>query len=449
MVLPALLPLCLVLQTPVQAEVPSAPQVRVEKGTPLLLRSDARVRMKPGQVVHARLVFDVYAGTLLVLPKGTAFEGEVTGLTPDRAHRTQARLRGDLTPFATPVLAFKRATLPDGRSVALPLEAAHDGAPLLNLAPPPPRKGGLIRQQYEQAWAMAKDRIAVVTGPDKRDRLVDLLYTQLPYHPQVIARETTWSTETTDAIELSAESETQSRTTAEAVQQSSRTSGEPGRSPAEWTLEANLEQTLSSRDVHVGQAITAVVATPVFHEDGSVAVPQGSVLDGSVTRAKRARWFGRGGDLRFDFHQIQLPDETRRRSVQTTIVGVTSTGASNLAIDSEGGTRTKPQDKLVVPAILFALASRPLDRDHGDSGFGKSAVASNSLGVAGFIVGTAGGWRNVAAGIGYYGTALSVWNRWVKRGSEVSFAKQTRLVLRTSMRRSEPMGTEHRDGSAK
>jgi len=58
-----------------------------------------------------------------------------------------------------------------------------------------------------------------------------------------------------------------------------------------------------------------------------------------------------------------------------------------------------------------------VDKDDGASGaFGKNAVASNSLGVIGFIVGTAAGQRNIAACIGYYGAAISIYERWIKRG---------------------------------
>lgn len=414
----------------------TAPTVTLAAGTPLFVRGDARVRMRVGQAVRGHLVFDVYAGNTLVLPKDSVVVGEVTSLAPDRAHRLQARLRGDFTPFATPVVLFTRAMLPDGRAVNLPLDAAHDGAPLLNLTPPAAHRGGFLKQGYNTVLTMAKDRIHVVTGPDKRDRLVDFLYTQLPDHPQFIAKGTAWTAEVTKDTEMPGETDAASQLAAAAVQ---KDAVDAVKAPSGWVIEANLKQALNSKDVKMGDAITAVVATPVFNPDGTVAVPEGARLDGSVTKVRAARRFGRGGDLRFDFRQMQLPDDDRRQNVQTSIVGVSATGDSGLALDSEGGTKPKPKDKLAVPAILFALASRPLDRDHGDNGFGKSAVASNSLGVVGFIVGTAGGWRNVAAGIGYYGTALAVWNRWIKKGSEVSFAKNTRLVLRTSVRRSEPL----------
>ncbi len=92
-----------------------------------------------------------------------------------------------------------------------------------------------------------------------------------------------------------------------------------------------------------------------------------------------------------------------------------------------------------MPFTLLVLAARPLDVDRGDGtsgAFGKDAVASNSLGVIGFIIGTAAGQRNIAAGFGYYGAAISIYERWIKRGREVNFPRDTRLVLQTTPRHS-------------
>ncbi len=435
MLFPCLLCAGVLLQNEQIALAP-AQEVALAIGTPLFIRGDARIRMRVGQPVHGHLLFDVYAGTTLALPRGSEIDGEVTSLTPDHLHRAQARLRADFTPFSTPVVQFTHVVLPDGRAFDLKMEPARDGAPLLNLAPPAKRQGSLFRQGYQQVVAMAKDRIHVVTGPDKRDRFMDLLYTQLPAHPQFIAKGTAWSTETMSLSQVPSASGELSRETADKVQLPNAAGGT--NAGQGWLIEANLTEQLNSKDLRTGQAITAIVATPVFNTDGTVAVPQGSVLEGSVTKVKAARSWGRGGDLRFDFHQLQLPDDDRKRNVQTSVVGVASTGDSGLMLDSEGGTRPKPKDRLAVPAILFALASRPL-HDHDHHALGRNAVASNSLGVIGFIVGTAGGWPSVAAGIGYYGTALSVWNRWIKHGTDVNFAKDTRLMLRTSVRRSEPL----------
>ena len=69
----------------------------------------------------------------------------------------------------------------------------------------------------------------------------------------------------------------------------------------------------------------------------------------------------------------------------------------------------------------------------------KNAAGSNAIGVIGFAVGTAARQPNLAAGIGFYGAALSIYERWLRRGKEVAFAKDTRVVIQTTGRRSAAM----------
>ena len=130
--------------------------------------------------------------------------------------------------------------------------------------------------------------------------------------------------------------------------------------------------------------------------------------------------------------------------MQASIAGMDAPAGANLELDSEGNAKPKAQDKVVVPLLLLALAAQPLDRDGhhgGDGSFGKNAVASNALGMVGFLVGTAGGSPYVASGIGYYGSALSIYNRWVKHGEETSFQRHTRVTLDTTVRQTQMLHT--------
>jgi hypothetical protein len=72
----------------------------------------------------------------------------------------------------------------------------------------------------------------------------------------------------------------------------------------------------------------------------------------------------------------------------------------------------------------------------------RLTAATQSLGILGFIIGTAAGQRNIAAGIGYYGAAISIYERWIKRGREVTLSCDTRLLLQIRPRCSfEPSAT--------
>jgi hypothetical protein len=381
--------------------------------------------MRVGQPIRAQLIYPVYIDNTLVLPTKTIVTGTVTALNSNHTRRISARLRGDFTPFNTPIVRFTGIILADGSTLPITTGTATDGAPIYRLVAPPPRKGGFIHQRWDDGVQILRDKLAIITGPDKRDRLVQLLYTQLPYHPQRIEKGTAWTVETSEPISFSP----QTAATPEPPPPTTKDD------TSSWIIQAYLGEQLSSASSKSGQEIKATVAEPIYNPDHTIAVPQGATMVGAVTQAKPARRFGRAGALHFDFRQLILPSGTTQ-NVQASLTGADSAAGQNLALDSEGQVKPKPQDKLLVPFILLTLAARPLDYDHGDNGFGKSAGASNSLGVIGFIVGTAAGQRNIAAGIGYYGAAISIYERWIKRGRDVSFARDTRLVLQTTPRHS-------------
>lgn len=401
-------------------------------GTPLPVQIENHLPMRVGQPIVAQLIYPVYVDDTLVLPSKTTVTGTVTALRPNHSRRITSRLRGDFTPFDTPVVHFTSITLADGSTIPISTDTATDGAPIYRLVAPPPPKGGVVHQEWDNGLQMFRDRLAVITAPDKRDRLVQFLYTQLPYHPQRIAKNTAWTVETAEPVSILPQQAGSVTLAPPPSPEAAPTSGEISQS---WIIQAYLDECLNSATSRVGQEIKATVAVPIYNPDHTVAVPQGATMIGHVTQAKPARMFGRAGALQFTFNQITLPTGTR--NVQATLAGADSAAGQNLALDSEGQVKPKPHDKLLVPFTLLVLAARPLDEDAGASGaFGKEAVASNSLGVIGFIVGTAAGERNLAAGIGYYGAAISIYERWIKRGHEVSFTRDTRLVLQTTPRRS-------------
>jgi hypothetical protein len=379
--------------------------------------------MRVGQPIRAELIYPVYADNTLVLPANTMLEGTVTGLRSDHSRRVTARLRGDFTPFVKPIVRFDSIRLNNGTIIPVATSTATDGAPIYRLVAPPPRKGGFIRRQFDNGIQILRDQLAFFTAPGRRDRFTQLLYTQLPYHPQRIEKGTAWTVETAEPLTIA------SQPAPSAVGKSTDSST--------WIIQAYLVDGLSSTTSGSGQAIRAVVAEPIYNADHTIAVPEGATLLGAVTEAKPARRFGRSGVLHFNFRQLILPGGATQ-NVQAAITGADSAGGQDLVMDSEGQVKPKPQDKVLVPLLLAALAASPLhqDRDDGDLElFRKNAGASNSIGLVGFIAGTASGSANLAAGFGSYGAALALYNRWIKRGREVAFAKDTRIVVQTTPRR--------------
>jgi hypothetical protein len=308
-------------------------------------------------------------------------------------------------------------------------DSAKDGVPILRLSPAPgQKKTSLISRQIAQEKQRVKDAVAQITAPGRGDRLVQFIYTQLPYHPERIEARTAWMVELAQPLNLRMMNPPQNQQKADP----------PGSAVAtEWRLRAYLQETISSSNTKSGDTFQALVAEPVLNAEHAVVVPQGSILVGEITQAKPARSFGRQGKLRFRFRQLKLPTGFTQ-PVEGTLAGVDTNKSANLQIDPEGGIAPKPQNRVLLPLVLTVLAGRGLDND--GSQVANGAVASNGLGIVGRIVGIAASSRNVAAGIGFYGAALAIYDSFLARGHNVVFVKNTRIEVTTTPGRS-PMST--------
>ncbi len=416
--------------------------VTLPAGTQLPVSVPKHLPLKVGEPIRAALLYPVYQDDKLVLPAKTFVNGTVVSLTPDHALRVKARLRGDFTPYRTPVVRFDSIEEPTG-PVAIETGTATDGAPIYKVVPAPAAKGGIAGEFLRIGVQHVKDTIAIITGPEKGDRFMQFIYHQLPWHPQRIQTATAWTVETSAAVTLdpiaapvavaAASGPAKGRHGAPVATETSETR-------PKWLIEAYLDEGISSETSKANQKIHATVAEPVMNADGSVAVPQGSVLSGTVSQAKPALSFTRTGVLRFSFTEITFPGQDAQ-AVRTTLAGADTSSGSQLAMDSEGEVKEKPRDKLLIPVVLLALAARPLDRDGGQEHhmFSKDAVASGSLGLVSFIVGTAARQPYLAAGLGYYSAAISIYPRFFAKGQKITFPKDTRIIVQTTAMRGAAM----------
>jgi hypothetical protein len=380
--------------------------------------------MRAGETVRAQLIYPVYSGDQIVLPARTTVIGTVLRLTPNHDARVHSRFNGDFTPYQIPVVHFDQIVLDNGTAISIQTDTVTDGAPLLRLTAPAPRKGGLIRRQWDNGMEMLHGQVSLITAPEKGDRLLQLFYHQLPYHPQRVETGTSWTIETANPITFPSQP-----SSSPAPEAAAAASADANRS---WTIQAYLESRLSSQNATAGDSIKALVAEPVYNQDHTIAIPQGAILIGAITKASPARSFSRAGKLGFDFRQVILPDG-QTKNVQSALKGVDAASAANLAMDSEGKVAPKPQDKVVVPLILLLLATRPLDDDGGLQA-GRNFVGANGFGLATRVIAIASGSSQLSTGIGAYGTALSVYRRWIAHGTEVTFARDTRIVLEATPR---------------
>lgn len=434
---------CALLPTPGAAAQDSG--ATLPAGTPLPVKISRQLRMKKGEPVRAELLYPVYANNHLLMPAGTPVLGSVIELRSDHVRRVHAILGGDFTPFRIPVVRFTGVVLPDGTTLPLSAEPATDGAPIFRAVSPPPSHGGLFHQEIHAGLTIARDDLHQFLGPDKGPRLVQFIYSQLPYHPQRIEPGTAWTVETSAPLVIPAQPAPAAPAPAPPARKPHFWEPEAAATPSEttdtstWILQAYLAAPLSSETSTTGEPIRAVVAEPVIGPDGAVAVPQGAILVGSVTRAKPSSRFGRTGVLSFNFRQLILPESDEKQIVETRLTGADS--AANIALNSEGQAKSKPQDKIAIPLILALMAARPLDQDHqGVDQVGKNGMGGAAgLGLVGTIAGLAGGSPYAAAGIGYWGAARAFYSRWIAHGQKITFAKDTRIVVETTPRRTAPI----------
>ena len=377
--------------------------------------------MKAGEAIEGRLLHPIYIANKLAVPENTPLHGTVVALEPDAKTRLHGKLRGDFTPFHTPQVRFDQLILPSG-PVSISAATAADGAPVLHLTTPGASpKGGFVARQWAQAKANLHDRVEYFTAPGKGDRALQLLYHQLPYHPERIEAHTAWSFELTQPVDLP-------EMAPPAVAPGPVVPVTPGK-PEVWSVHAELTHDLTSARARPGDPVQALVLEPVYDAGRNLVVPEGSTLIGKVTSARAARSLGRNGKLRFTFQQVQFPAGATK-PVEGALAGAATEKTQNLSLDAEGTISPKNQSSAIAPLLLTLLAGRALDQD-GNMTL-QTGVASNGFGLVGRIVGVAAGDRNLAAGIGFYAAGLSFYENFLHSGRDVVFPKDTRIEIETT-----------------
>lgn len=388
--------------------------MKIAAGTPVYVQLDRNYPMQAGQIVEAHTCYPVYAGQHIAIPVGTAVTGRIRRLIPANVQRRSGRWNGDFTPFHLAEVNFDEIVLPNAAGIAMNTLSASQGVQTLRIAPQSVPKRSIIGTQWEAVKAEAKNTVEAVTGPDKADRLKQAFWHQLPWHPERLGKASEWSFEVVTPLYLPGREPEPTELTS-----SSKLAGAR-------TLHAYLPLQVRSDKAKRGLAIEAVVSEPLYAEDKSIEVPQGSILEGTIIEAKPAKRFGRDGKLRFAFKNIRYPE-----GFVQSIAGephATSVDRKNpLSIDSEGGFKPAPKDRLLRPLLAAFLANTALDQE--SNSVVTNAAASNSLGLIGRIVGAAAGSPSVAAGIGYYSAARELYSSWIARGRDVTFEQDSRIEI--------------------
>jgi hypothetical protein len=281
----------------------------------------------------------------------------------------------------------------------------------------------------------------MVHAPGKKAWLYDYAMSRLPYHPQSVRSRTRFDAELQSPLDFGSEEITHDSLALLGSQPS------PGS-----FVHARLLTPLNSLSSTPGENVEAVLEEPLFYADRKLVLPEGTLVDGAVTAAKRARWFHRGGHLRFNFQNVDLSPQTAELisapalssedrlhraeglqfRTQATLKAAEGANAP-LKVDKESGVQaTESKTRFIGTAVAVLISRRAADNDPERSQSG--AITGQSSNVGGRTLGGGMGFgllgaiaaqssRTVGAAFGYYGLAWSVYSTVVKRGAEVQFGK--------------------------
>ena len=448
-------------QTAVGIETPTI-SLSVPSGAPLRLYLTKRISKRMGAPVEAKLLEPVFAFDREVIPAGTVAQGQVSRVQPfGKRLRMRAILSGDFTPLRSAQVEFTTLVLPDGHSVSthtvetMGLNSIYiePSKKKKDKAQPANQNGGILGTSKQTAKdringvinARSKGIADIVRGPNKKERIIDLMWSKLPYHPQYVRRGTRFDAPLRDPLQFGLES----------VKQGDL--AQLGSQPlADSIVHVRLLTALNSASAKQGEAVEAVVVAPLFSADHKLVYPEGTHLIGTVVLAKRARSFHRGGQLRFNFQRVDLPPEVanlrpaaaRPEPVQTPAIlaGAEGNGTAPIKVDSEGGVEAKEsKTRFIAPMISLILASRAADNEHHHDADDTGANAGGSANISGRTMGGGLGLGMLGAAVsqaspyvgmafGYYGLAWSVYSNVIARGAEVQFDKNAMMDIKFGAR---------------
>ena len=407
-----------------QAPVVTLPNVSQETlpiGVPLHWTVSRTTHLRVGDAVEGQVTQSVYAVDRMVLPSGAIVRGSIASLEPIRGRvRQQALLNGDVTPLKEPVVALTSAVLLNG--TVLPLQATARIRATTMVSFNPAQKTGLIARAKAAVQVQIDGVEQMIFAPGKKDRALRLLYGQLPYHPQRL-----WAG-TQLIADLDAPAEVPV-TPAPAAMLSQTLESLNG-----LEVTARLVDAVSSATAKKGDAVHAVIAEPVFGNDKTLLLPVDSAVDGVVLSAKPARKFGHNGQLHFTIRSVERAGSAAQH-VEGTLSGAEGNNAQNVTVDREGDVKSNPDaGRFLAPALLALTAAAGGTQDSDGPGIGRITVGSNGFGLVARVIALTAQSRPVAIGFGAYAFGQSVYFRFLTKGHEVEFPKDTMVTLKLASR---------------
>jgi hypothetical protein len=398
----------------------AAQTVSIPAGVPLRIEVDHRYRVHAGRQIEGRLIAPVYSVDHKVLPVNTRVTGIILGEhRAPQNDRVRAYLDGEFVAPAVPDIRFDLLRLPDGKKVAIETSVVQRDANIIRMKVN--GKHPTLKQRVgEEVENRKHEAMETIHHPNLGDRVEKWIYGQLPWHPPTIWTGTQYDARLTAPVEIPGPSS--------APLPRAEVHGTPT-----GVVEARLTTNLTSAADHRGTPVTAVLTAPLLTPDGKrVVFPQGAKMRGIVTVSQPARWFARNGRLRFTFRSIEAEDGTRSQ-VHGQLAASEAAAQEKLKINGEGTAESQSgPGKYLAPMALGMMSVASYGDDAANPG--NSAVISNGFGFAARVTAMAAANAAVGRGFAYFALSKSIYYRWIARGHEVEFPKDTRIEILLNQR---------------
>jgi hypothetical protein len=397
---------------------PPQSAIVVGAGNDLRCRLDKGLRItKSGELITAKLVEPVYAGTAIAIPEGSTVKGHVSSISSAPRRKAQI-LRGDLTRPRTAHVTFDNVILPDGTSIPIHTDATIGVSDVKTAQYLPKSERPGVRQKM-------KDATKPLFEPNKMQRLGQAAVTSLPYHPKYLGQGTIFDATLLDPVGTPSpvdQAETHSLLN-------------------DSYLHVRLLTALNSGMSAAGSVIEAVVPRPYYNQDHVLLYPAGTKLEGTVTRAIPAGWMKKNGELLFSFHSAQTPDGNTTEMVAT-VAGIEAPGGQRLAVGQEGHVKatTSPFSRLRAPISLIGPSRAVADTTLDKTAWSRAGEGNKGFGLLG--AGAAQASATTAIGFGYFGGAMNVYDAFFARGSNVELPVNTPVFLRIDEKAQRSGGTD-------
>lgn len=393
----------------------AAQSVTIPSGVPLRVQVDHRYRVRAGTVIEGHLIEPVDRIDHVVLPVNTRVTGTILGMRRDPQHsRFRALLDGQFRPPSMAAVRFDSLRLPGGATLPIQTAVTQRDATVVTMSAH--EKSGLRAQARDIVKARKREALAVLHHPDLGDRIEKWVYAQLPWSPPTIWTGTEYDAELTSPVTIPGP---QPAPLPEAAQHGTPTG----------VIEARLLTPLNSATARHGAPVTAILTRPLLTPDGKqLLFPEGARITGLVTVVRRARWFGRNGKMRFTFRRIEREDAAPS-VIHGQLAATEASPGSHVKLSEEGTAEPSAgPGKYLAPMALGIMAASAFDSDATSNPI-HSGVDSNGFGFAARVLVMGSANAVLLHTFAVYAVSKSICFRWIARGHEIDFPKDTRVQI--------------------